>query len=83
MLLLQERFRDAGQPGGWKLRNYLAPVMPKTAKRSHGAAGAAVRLQVGGAGVQSVQPQVKVLWKVGLVLVISRSSSTLTVSVPI
>lgn len=24
--VMQERFRDAGQPGGLKLRNYLAPV---------------------------------------------------------
>lgn len=24
---VQERFRDAGQSGGWRLCNYLAPVM--------------------------------------------------------
>lgn len=32
--MLQERFRDAGQPGGWKLRNYLAPMMAVIAENS-------------------------------------------------
>lgn len=32
--VMQERFRDTGQPGGLKLRNYLAPVRAAIAETS-------------------------------------------------